>query len=145
MEGGRRALSLRHRVGISQRPQGFRTHRKPAVWVYRKKGAPNPDLDNPDYAAIVEQWDKLKRIFAAFTNPDGSLAGGINQYETQDDFRQQFEQHLRDRLDKLLETLPATNALQRVMIYNNEGLAKPIKASGISGQNGQKKKITCPV
>jgi len=26
-----------------------------------------------------------------------------------------------------------------------EGLAKPIKASGISSQNGQKKKITCPV
>ena len=26
-----------------------------------------------------------------------------------------------------------------------EGLAKPVKASGISGQNGQKKKITCPV
>jgi len=30
--------------------------------------------------------------------------------------------------------------------YNSlEGLAKPIKASGISSQNGQKKKITCPV
>ena len=26
-----------------------------------------------------------------------------------------------------------------------EGLAKPINASEISGQNGQKKKITCPV
>jgi hypothetical protein len=26
-----------------------------------------------------------------------------------------------------------------------EGLAKPNKASGISSQDGQKKKITCPV
>ncbi len=55
---------------------------------------------------------KSKQFFAAFTNPDGSLAGGINPYEAPDDFRQQFEQHLRDRLDKLLESLPATNASQ---------------------------------
>ena len=63
------------------------------------------------YESIVEQWNKLKKFFAAFTNPDGSLAGGINPYEAPDDFRQQFEQHLRDRLDKLLETLPAINRL----------------------------------
>jgi energy-coupling factor transporter ATP-binding protein EcfA2 len=92
--------------------KGYRTKRKPAVWVYRRKGAPKPALDNPDYSSIIEQWNKLKKFFAAFTNPDGSIAGGINQYEAPDDFRQQFEQHLRDRLDKLLESLPATNASQ---------------------------------
>ncbi|MDD5320712.1 MAG: SUMF1/EgtB/PvdO family nonheme iron enzyme [Methylococcales bacterium] len=92
--------------------KGYRTKRKPSVWVYRKNGAPNPGFDDPNFATIVEQWDKVKKFFAAFTNPDGSLAGGINPYETPDDFRQQFEHHLRDRLDKLLETLPATNVSQ---------------------------------
>ncbi len=89
---------------------GYRNHGRPAVWVYRRKGAPNPDLDDPDYASIVEQWNKLKAFFATFTNPDGALKGGINHYEAPDDFRRQFEGHLRDRLDKLLETLPAANA-----------------------------------
>ena len=92
--------------------KSYRVKRKPGVWGYRKKGAPSPDLDDPDYATIVEQWNKVKKFFAAFTNPDGSSAGGINLYETPDDFRQQFEQHLRDRLDKLLESLPPGNPAQ---------------------------------
>lgn len=53
-----------------------------------------------------EQWDRLERFFRGFTNPDGSLVGGINDYAAPDDFRRKFEGHLRDRLDKLLETLP---------------------------------------
>jgi hypothetical protein len=92
--------------------KGFRINRKPAVWVYRRNGAPKLDLDDPNFESIREQWNRVKQFFAAFTNPDGTLAGGINSYEAPDDFRQQFEQHLRDRLDKLLETLPATNASQ---------------------------------
>ena len=93
--------------------KGYKANSKPAnVWVYHRKGAPSPDLDDPDYAAIVEQWNKLKKFFAAFTNLDGSLAGGINPYETPDGFRQQLEQHLRDRLDKLLEKLPTANTSQ---------------------------------
>jgi formylglycine-generating enzyme required for sulfatase activity len=86
--------------------KGYRKNRRPAVWVYRRKGAPNPDLDDPNYASIVEQWNKLQKFFATFRNPDGSLKGGINHYESPDDFRQQFEHHLRDRFDKLLEMLP---------------------------------------
>jgi len=93
--------------------KGYRTNRKPAnVWVYRRKGAPNPVLDDPDYTSTVEQWNKLTKFFATFTNPDGSLNSGINPYEAPDDFRQQFEHHLRDRLDKLLETLPTENTPQ---------------------------------
>ncbi len=86
--------------------KGHRTQRKPAVWVYRRKGAPQFSADDPEVNAKLDQWHRLEQFFAAFTNPDGSLAGGINHYETPDDFRQQFEHHLRDRLDKLLESLP---------------------------------------
>jgi hypothetical protein len=87
--------------------KGYRKNRKPAVWVYRRKGAPHFAADDPELAVKLDQWQKLETFFAHFTNPDGSLAGGINHYEAPDDFRQQFEHHLRDRLDKLLETLPA--------------------------------------
>ncbi|MGH8509107.1 MAG: SUMF1/EgtB/PvdO family nonheme iron enzyme, partial [Gammaproteobacteria bacterium] len=86
--------------------KGFRARGKPAVWVYRRAGAPNVPANDPDRQLKLEQWDRLERFFSQFTNPDGSLAGGINYYKAPDDFRRQFEGHLRDRLDKLLETLP---------------------------------------
>ncbi|RLA19722.1 MAG: hypothetical protein DRQ62_11505, partial [Gammaproteobacteria bacterium] len=91
--------------------KGFRNHQKPAVWVYRREGVPSPELDDPNYKSIVEQWKKLKKFFDAFTNPNGTLASGFNPYKTPDDFRQLFEQHLRDRLDKLLESLPAAESI----------------------------------
>ena len=91
----------------------FKSNDKPIVWVYRRNGAPKLDLDDPNFESIREQWNRVKQFFTGFTNPDGTLAGGINYYEAPDDFRQQFERHLRDRLDKLLETLiPATNVSQ---------------------------------
>lgn len=91
--------------------EGYRTNRRPAVWVYRREGAPQFAANDPELAAKLDQWRKLERFFAAFTNPDGSLASGINYYEAPDDFRQQFEHHLRDRLDKLLETLPTAEVI----------------------------------
>ena len=100
--------------------KGFRNNRKPAVWVYRRNGAPKLDLDDPNFEPIREQWNKVKQFFSTFTNLDGTLAGGINPYEAPDDFRQLFEQHLRDRLDKLLETLPVISPLQTAV--------KPINA-----------------
>jgi hypothetical protein len=60
--------------------KGYRAKRKPAVWVYRRNGTPNPSLDDPNYDMIVGQWTKLKKFFAPFKNPDGSLAGGINYH-----------------------------------------------------------------
>ncbi len=94
--------------------KGFTSKGKPAVWLYRRHGAPNPNLDDPNYASIVDQWNKLQQFFSRFNNPDGSPAGGINHYESPDHFRKQFEHHLRDRLDKLLETMPAANHSQPI-------------------------------
>ena len=87
--------------------KGYRANRKPAVWVYRRNGAPTFAADDPELSVKLDQWRKLQNFFTIFTNPDGSQSGGINFYEAPDNFRQQFEHHLRDRLDKLLETLPA--------------------------------------
>jgi len=91
---------------------GYKKRGKPAVWVYRRKGAPEFRINDPELDRKRDQWQKVEKFFQAFTNPDGSLAGGINHYEAPDDFRRQFEHHLRDRLDKLLETLPAPTAAQ---------------------------------
>jgi formylglycine-generating enzyme required for sulfatase activity len=92
--------------------EGYKSDRKPAVWIYRRNGAPQLAVDDPERDAKIDQWQMLEGFFAAFTNPDNSLAGGINYYEKPDDFRQNFENHLRDRLDKLLETIPATDTIQ---------------------------------
>jgi formylglycine-generating enzyme required for sulfatase activity len=91
--------------------KGFKSKRKPAVWVYRRDGVPDIPANDPDRETKFDQWDKLENFFAAYTSPDGTMADGINHYEAPDDFRQQFEQHLRDRLDKLLESLPTIDAL----------------------------------
>lgn len=88
--------------------KGYQTNGKPAVWIYRREGAPQFPLDDPELMEKQDQWEKLENFFKVFTNPDGSLAGGINHYTSPDDLQKQFEGHLRDRLDKLLESLPKT-------------------------------------
>jgi hypothetical protein len=40
--------------------------------------------------------------------------------------------------------IPRLEPVIKIVLFIEE-LAKPNKASGISGQDGQKKKITCPV
>jgi len=92
--------------------KGYNNNRKPSVWIYRRKGAPQFAADDPELSVKLEQWQKLQTFFEMFTNPDGSLAGGINYYDAPDDFREQFEHHLRDRLDKMLESLPPAAATE---------------------------------
>ena len=86
-------------MGASSRPQ------RPAVWVYRRMQTPAPELDTPNFTHIVDQWSKVQSFFERFANPDGSMRGGINHYETPDDFRRTFESHLRDHLTLTIESL----------------------------------------
>jgi formylglycine-generating enzyme required for sulfatase activity len=79
---------------------------RPAVWVYRRKQAPSVQLDDPERKEKERQWDKVEAFFHSLIGEDGSLTGGVNQYQAPDDFRRQFEQHLRDRLTAVLEDLP---------------------------------------
>ena len=54
--------------------KGFRTKQQPGnVWVFQRMEVPKPALDDPQYSTIVEQWGKLQKFFASFTNPDNSL------------------------------------------------------------------------
>jgi len=62
--------------------EGFRKNGNPAVWVYRRDGAPQFAIDDPELTSKRDQWQKLEGFFAAFTNPDGTLAGGFNHYKS---------------------------------------------------------------
>ena len=83
--------------------QGFG---KPTVWVYRRNQVPALNLEDPEFDEKRRQWQKVKDFFQTFVGEDGSLTGGVNAYQTPDNFRRQFEQHLRDRLTAVLEELP---------------------------------------
>ncbi len=81
---------------------------QPSVWVYRRTQVPNIAFNDPDFEEKRRQWDNVEAFFQGFVGEDGSLSGGVNSYQTPDEFRRQFEQHLRDRLTQVLEELPGS-------------------------------------
>lgn len=85
---------------------GFRRKGVPDVWVYRRTEVPKLAADDPRLSEKLDQWDKVNSLLDGLHNVDGSIAGGVNKYDTPDAFRRLFEQHLRDRLDLLLEQSP---------------------------------------
>ena len=57
----------------------------------------------------------MESFFAAFRNPDGSISGGYNPYDTPDTFEKDLALHLQDRIARLLQeheakALPAAEA-----------------------------------
>ncbi len=74
---------------------------RPAVWLYRRTEIPRIDIDDPDFDAKRDQWQKVAAFFSALNNADGSIAGGVNEYENPQRFELLFEQHLRDYLTRL--------------------------------------------
>ncbi len=85
---------------------------QPAVWLYRRSQVPQVAFDDPGFEEKRQQWDKVEAFFQGFVGENGSLSGGVNRYQTPDEFRRQFEQHLRDRLTVFLEGIrkPAPRA-----------------------------------
>ncbi|MCP5090901.1 MAG: DUF4062 domain-containing protein, partial [Gammaproteobacteria bacterium] len=83
--------------------QAARDHGRPAVWLYRCTEKPKIDIDDPDFDAKRDQWQKVADFFIALNNADGSIAGGVNEYQDYQRFGSLFEQQLRDRLTTLLE------------------------------------------
>ena len=81
---------------------------QPSVWVYRRNQVPNIAFNDPDFEEKRHQWDNVEAFFQGFVGEDGSLTGGVNSYQTPDEFRRQFEGHLRDRLTAVKEELPGS-------------------------------------
>ncbi|WP_295383824.1 hypothetical protein [uncultured Thiodictyon sp.] len=86
--------------------EGFRAHGRPAVWLFRRTQRPTVQLGDPALQELEEQWQAVERFVAAErNNPDGSIASGINRYQTPEAFATLLERLLRDHLERLVSTL----------------------------------------
>ena len=74
----------------------------PLVVIYRREGAPALQLDDPQFAQKLEQWQRVQTFFAPFTNPDGSLQQGYNRHTSIDDFTRQLETHLKNLIKQVI-------------------------------------------
>ena len=68
---------------------------RPEILLYRRTEKCLLDPDDPQFADNVRQRESVKRFFAAFRNPDGSIKRACNEYEKPEDFRQKLDQHLK--------------------------------------------------
>ena len=80
---------------------------KPDVLVYRREGAPNIRLDDPELKPKNEQWNTVQEFFSEFRNTDGSFRRFFKEYDSPTDFKELLDQDLRDVIDRHLEQEPA--------------------------------------
>jgi hypothetical protein len=72
---------------------------KPEILVYRRKG----DISECNSEDDLVQLQGVKEFFANFVNPDGSMNRGYNQYQLVEDFKKQFQVHIKSVLKRLLD------------------------------------------
>jgi len=80
--------------------EGFRRRGKPAVWIYHRTQTITLSEHDPDFKDKSAQLDAVHSFLGSLKNLDGSIAGGVNQYATPTEFGKQFEDHLRDGLER---------------------------------------------
>ena len=80
-----------------------REHGQPAVWLYRRMEEPRVSIDDPGLQDKLQQRQSLTSFLNSLNNEDGSIAGGINEYQKSNDFRAAFAQHLRDWLTRITQ------------------------------------------
>jgi hypothetical protein len=69
---------------------------RPDILVYRRTDKILLDVDDPDLAAKLAQREQIKQFFARFRSPDGSLRGGITEYDTPSAFADRLKKDLRE-------------------------------------------------
>jgi hypothetical protein len=84
-------------VGARKSPSNL-----PLVIVYRRTEEPVIRLNAPDFTERHQQYNLVEKFFRQFTNEDGSLVGGYNQYNTPDEFRRLFEVDLKEAISTIL-------------------------------------------
>ena len=82
--------------------QGFKTKGNPEVWIYRRTVAPVIELSTKRREEKIEQWDRVEEFFDSMRNTDGSIADGVNPYETPDDLATKFADDLRGFFERIL-------------------------------------------
>ena len=97
--------------GKHQKPSGLRYLSSAQEWEYEDalKATPQPDIllyrrtetilldaDDPHLAAKLDQRKKVKKFFKQFCNPDGSLRGGVTEYDTPTTLAERLKKDLRE-------------------------------------------------
>lgn len=81
-----------------------RQHKKPEVIVYRRTESVSFDPDAPDFDEKVIQRKRVNEFFAKFRDPkSGAILQGYNTYEKPEDFRREFEGHLKILTEKIMK------------------------------------------
>jgi WD40 repeat protein len=76
---------------------------KPIVLVYRRIDEPRIGLSDPDLDQKRKQYSLVGDFFTRFRNPDGSLKGGISEYEGPSAFEERLKKDLRNIVKQQLE------------------------------------------
>jgi len=82
--------------------ESFRRRSKPSVWIYHRTEPFAVAPYGPELEAKQWQRSQLHAFLESLDNPDGSIAGGVNPYSSPHRFDQDFEQHLRDALERFV-------------------------------------------
>lgn len=97
-----------------------RKHGKPITLLYRR--TEEPHIEMKDRKAIA-QYHAVLDFFDQFRDPiTGALTGGINEYKTPEEFRQNLTDHLRGIIDSILidrhsnPSRPGTTAPSAVVV-----------------------------
>jgi hypothetical protein len=69
---------------------------RPNILVYRRMETPMMAVNDPAKDEKAEQWERLERFFSRFKNPDGSLQGGVTEYQTPSMFADRLKSDLRE-------------------------------------------------
>lgn len=99
---------------------------KPLVLIYRRTEDVPFYPSDPDFDRKIEQWKRVSAFFAGFQNPDGSIRQGYNPYAAPDNFRADFETHLRKLTYELLEQHEAALHRQTPLPSKEVDVQKPL-------------------
>lgn len=81
---------------------------RPKVLVYRRDEVPSFKPDDPEFDSNVEQWRIVQQFFCDFRNVDGSIRGGVNEYDTPDSLEKRLTDHLREIVSQHVASHEAT-------------------------------------
>jgi len=100
---------------------------RPEIVVYRRKGEPTfkPSELKGEHSPLA-QWRNVETFFAAFRNLDGSICGGVNEYDTPERFRATLDEHLKRIVFRLIEAgRPAMTEPGRLIEAGRRAMTEP--------------------
>jgi hypothetical protein len=71
-----------------------------SVWIYRKTGAPQVSIDDPELAAKRAQLEAVNRFVGTQLADDGSLRFGLHTFDDDEQLRDLLTEHLRHFIGK---------------------------------------------